>query len=51
MKVGNDIVRKEMENFGKIIKEEDYQQIKKKMCKKDDYFTEKELNKFVVNLS
>lgn len=26
-----------------FIDEESYQQIKKKMCKKDDYFTEKEL--------
>lgn len=51
MKVGNDVVRNEVMYFGKIIKEEDYQRIKKKMCKKDDYFTEKELNKFVINLS
>lgn len=35
----------------RFIDEKSYQQIKKNMCKKDDYFTEKELEKFSVNLA
>lgn len=34
-----------------FIKEERYQQIKKDMCKKDDYFTKKELENFSVILA
>lgn len=34
-----------------FIEEEDYQQIKKKMSKKDDYFTEKEFEKISVILA
>lgn len=34
-----------------FINEESYQQIKKKMCKKDDYFSEKELEEISVILA
>lgn len=34
-----------------FIDEESYQQIKKNMCKKDDYFTEKEFEKISVILA
>ncbi len=34
-----------------FIKEESYQQIKEKMCKKDDYFTEKQLKEISVILA
>lgn len=34
-----------------FIDEESYQQIKKDMCKKDDYFTKKELEKISVILA
>ena len=34
-----------------FIDEESYQQIKKNMCKKDDYFTKKELENFSVILA
>lgn len=41
-----DEVKKEM-----FIDEETYQQIKKDMCKNDDYFTEKEFEKISVILA
>lgn len=34
-----------------FIEEESYQQIREKMCKKDDYFTEKELKEISVILA
>lgn len=39
------------EKEGIFIDEETYQQIKKNMCKKEDYFTEKEFEKIDVKLT
>ena len=43
------IKNKKVQSF--FIKEEDYQNIKKKMNKNNDFFSEKELEKVVVILS
>ena len=43
------VKNKKVDNF--FIKEEDYQNIKKKMNKNNDFFSEKELEKVVVILS
>lgn len=43
------VKNKKVDHF--FIKEEDYQNIKKKMNKNNDFFSEKELEKVVVILS
>lgn len=51
MNVEKDVVLEGIKKEAVFINEETYQQIKKDMCKNDDYFTQKEFEKISVILA